>query len=352
MTKKGYQKRLPKVPAPPRPPVSPPIARTPVPPPTRRPTRRPARPAATPPVPVSTTPPATPPTTPQTTRPSTPPAARPADARPTASPTPPPSVPAPRASSERVAQPRVDEAGTPPVPAPAPSARRFSRAAVVGLVAVGLANLLLSGLIGYLVVSSLRDDAAPRRGPGAAGGGAGADPPGLPPADESYVETVVQPDGQVVVQQWIRTDAPLRRLRLALPPASGASALSASRIEVVADGLAAAGPKQITDRAAIYTFPPTTEVEVTYRILGAVTRSASAPGRALAHTTALDVTYSPRAEHETRVVRAAEVLALACSTTAQETPTPCGEDEGDGQWRVELDGPSVDDRVMAQLTLG
>ena len=68
--------------------------------------------------------------------------------------------------------------------------------------------------------------------------------------------------------------------------------------------------------------------------------------------TSLAVRYVPRVERETRVVRASEVLVLACSPSTGEPPEPCGKPDGDGEWRVDLTGQRVDDRVVAQLTLG
>ena len=324
MTKKGYQKGLPKVLAPPvpRPPAS---ARPTVPTPRASPEPVERRPTA------ATTAPAAPPTVPAA--PPTVPAAPPTVST---APAPTPTVPTPTVPTPTVPTPTV------------PTSGGRSRA-VVGLVAAGVATLLVAGLIGYLVVGAVQEDGGSTLRPEST---AGAAPPRPLTTDESYVEAVVRPDGQVVVHQWIRSGEPLRRLRLALPTVPGAESLSAAGVEVVADGLPVAGPDRITDRAATYFFPGTTNVQLTYRLLGAVERSDSAPGRALAIATTLDVGYSPRTERETRVVRAPEVLTLACSTTPDESPTPCGEHDGDGQWRVELAGPQVADRVIAQLTLG
>ena len=93
-------------------------------------------------------------------------------------------------------------------------------------------------------------------------------------------------------------------------------------------------------------------VEVTYRLSGAVERSDSADGRALALATTIDVRYPHRARSETRVVLAREVLALACTASADRPPVPCGQSSGADRWRVELDGREISSRVVAQLTLG
>ena len=110
-------------------------------------------------------------------------------------------------------------------------------------------------------------------------------------------------------------------------------------------GSAGVGAGRVT-----YRFAPATTVRLSYVLVGAVTVSDEETGRALALATALDVRYPHRPAVETRVVRAPAVLALACTPSVRRTPEPCGTTDGDG-WRVELTGPHVDDRVLAQVTL-
>ncbi len=74
-------------------------------------------------------------------------------------------------------------------------------------------------------------------------------------------------------------------------------------------------------------------------------------GRALALATTLVVQHASRPASETRVVRAPEVLALACAASVDVAPVPCGRAEDPGQWSVQLTGDHVDDRVVAQLTV-
>ena len=119
----------------------------------------------------------------------------------------------------------------------------------------------------------------------------------------------------------------------------------------MADGALVDGPATITGSGATYTFDETTDVQVRYVLTGAVVRSDSVGGRALALATRLDLRYSPPPEREIRVVIAAEVLSLACSASPDAAPVPCGQAESTDQWRVELTGPRVDDRVIAQVTL-
>ncbi len=251
----------------------------------------------------------------------------------------------------RVARPApaIDTVPARRKPAPAPPRRRRFAGRSVAVVALVLVGPLVAGLVGAFLL--LRPDVAedPDVEPGA------QRPPGVGSAsleaDESYVETRVLPSGELVVRQWIRPDQPVRRLRLALPEVPGAEVLSAHGVEVVADGEPVDGDDILTDRAADYVFDATTDLQVRYRLDGAVEFSDSVTGRALALATSLHVAYAPLAERETRVVSAAEVLSLACARTAAEPPVPCGKASGDDRWSVELEDPRVTDRVMAQVNL-
>ncbi len=168
--------------------------------------------------------------------------------------------------------------------------------------------------------------------------------------DESYVETRVQRDGDIVVRHWIRAREPIDRIALSPPEVTG-TVLSASRVRVLADDVRSAGPSTLTARGATYSFEESTDVELRYVLVGAVQRSESATGRALAVATTLDVRYSPRPGRETRVVHADAVLSMACVRAGSSTHEPCGFPQDSDRWRVDLTGPDVLDRVVAQLTL-
>lgn len=261
----------------------------------------------------------------------------------------PPSMPAPRRS------PELGEPSRPVVPAPpdlevaaTPVRQRRSRASIIGISAIVLINLAAAGFLVFVLTSATSD--TPERGlpPNVAA----PDPPRLLARRESYVETKVLPNGEVAVRQWIRAGEPIDQLSLALPSIAGMADLAATDVQVTAEGQPVDGPASISGRRVTYSFDPTVNLQVSYLLSGAVKRSSSAAGRALAMATTLDVTYAPRAEQETRVVRAPEVLSLACSSSPQEPPVPCGADYGDGQWRVELTGADVVDRVTAVLTIG
>ncbi|TGN66158.1 hypothetical protein EXE59_21035 [Nocardioides eburneiflavus] len=242
-----------------------------------------------------------------------------------------------------VAAPREPKPKPMPKPGPEPAGPRERRDKVV-LIAV--AWLVGIGVLAYALLAGLRDD------PADPGAGGPADPPrALAPA-EAYVDTRVLPAGDLVVRQWIRAREPLTALGLELPDLPGADDVSADQVEVVADGVVAAGPDRVTAAGATYTFEESTTVLVAYRLEGVVQVSDSVAGRALALATALDTAYAPKVERETRVVHGPEVLSLACSSQSDESPEPCGRDSGDGQWQVDLSGDRVDDRVLAQLNLG
>jgi hypothetical protein len=170
--------------------------------------------------------------------------------------------------------------------------------------------------------------------------------------DESYVDSRVLPTGEVTVRQWIRPGSAIRSVVLALPAVPGPVRLYADDVEVVAGGTSAEGPDRIAGGPATYTFDATTDVLVSYRLLGAVEVSDSSSGRALAVATSLETTYGTRAVRETRVVSATAVLSLACARTPERSPVPCGQADGADRWRVETTDARGTDRVLAQVDLG
>lgn len=257
----------------------------------------------------------------------------------------PPSPPAPRRSPETIKAPEPVEAPEAPEPVEQP---RRSRSSAVWIAATVLINLVAAGFLVF-VITGARTDAPEQSVPARLGA---AEPPRILAGRESYVETRVLANGTVAVRQFIRAGEPLDQLSLALPQIPGVEGLAAVRVRVMADGERVEGPRRITGRPVTYTFGRTVDLALSYRLTGAVTRSSSAEGRALAVATTLDLIYSPRVEQETRVVRATEVLTLACSSSPQDPPEPCGEDDGDGQWRVELAGAEVADRVTAAVNIG
>lgn len=169
---------------------------------------------------------------------------------------------------------------------------------------------------------------------------------------ESFAETSVTDSGDLIVTQWIHADDPLQQVELALPQVPGGAPLAADQVVVTADGDPVSGPTEISARPASYVLRDARLVQIDYRLVGAIERSASVEGRALAVATTLDVRYAPRPVRETRVVQAPEVLSLACTSSGQAAPAPCGASQRANQWSVELTGVGVRDRVIAQVTLG
>jgi hypothetical protein len=250
-----------------------------------------------------------------------------------------PRVPAPRSSPEEL------PVAAPPTSAAVPAPRRGRRGvgAVVAACLTGVAAFA-AGL--FLVPNVLGNGGEHPAGSGAASTDATTSPP-APVPGESYVETLVGADGDLAVRQWIRFAQPVDRLRLALPAVPGAAA---DRIVVTADGRAS-GPQRLSAGVATYTFGPTTDLRVSYRMTGVVTRSDPVAARALVLATSLVVRHPPRVRSETRAVRAAEVLSLACAPTPTTPPEPCGAAVSPDRWQVELTGTGVDDRVVAQVDL-
>jgi hypothetical protein len=180
--------------------------------------------------------------------------------------------------------------------------------------------------------------------------GGWAAPVGLE-AGEGYVETRVHGDGTMEVRQWIRADEPLERLRLRVPRVTSAGQLAADSIEVLADGVPVSGRTEISYFNAGYDLGGATEVEVRYRLVGAIERSDSAAGRALAVATGLETHFSPAPAREVRVVKAPEVLSLACAPSVDSPPVPCGTPDSAGAWHVDLAGERMSERVVASLTV-
>ena len=176
-------------------------------------------------------------------------------------------------------------------------------------------------------------------------------PVGLAP-DTSYVATKVEPNGDLVVQHWIRSEVPVFGMTLAMPRPAGAGVV-ADGIRVYADGSQVSGPRSVNGQEAYYAALGGQELYIRYRLAGALERSTSATGRALARVTALQVGTRRPLTEVSRWITGAEVLSLACAPVGREAaplPVPCGMPTSGG-WQVDLDGTRVDDDVIAQLDL-
>ena len=238
------------------------------------------------------------------------------------------------------------EAVTPPPrpPAPPPAAEEPGEPRVLALVLGAMVALALVAVAVFLV---LRDD-----GP-APSATREADPAPEPPvtlaARTSYVDTRVTPGGDLVVRQWLHGRSQMFGVELAPPPSVGA--LRVTDVVVLAGGRAAPGPDRLRRGRGSFAFTGSEDVYLSYRVQGAVERSDSAPGRALARLTSLEAQVTPGMVATTHAVRGGRVLALACaSRDPGAVPVPCGAPAGRG-WRVERAGAARDDVVIAQLDL-
>jgi hypothetical protein len=235
------------------------------------------------------------------------------------------------------------------LPAPEPHA---GRARLVGVIAA-VAALVLVTVVVVLVVFVGRDE--PNE-PSARG------PERVPPAPvdlaprSALVRARITASGDVEVRHWIRSASNLFGIGLSLPPgalaAGGSSAVRVRHVQVFANGAPALGPERLEKEREYYPFAAgTDDVFVTYDLVGAVERSDSVAGRALARVTALDIDVTPSLVTTTYAVSGGEMLNLACSAPQDgAVPFPCGEPSDSG-WQVRLTKAQRNDVVIAQLDL-
>lgn len=270
-------------------------------------------------------------------------------------PTPPPPKPLPQQVIPLPGAPPAPDRRRGPPPEPrvltvpgAPMPRATTRRNPRRPMGIGALVLVLS-MVALAVVLLARDtdDGAP------APEGRGRVPPSpvaLAP-DTSYVATRVRPNGALVVQHWIRSDVPVFGVTLEVPPAGGGR-LAARGVHVYADGTQISGDGSLQRSGAFYPALGAEDLYVRYRLVGAVVRSGSTPGRALARVTALHIGLSRPLKLVTRAVMG-DVLALACVPPGVESrpvPVPCGSPAANG-WQVDLEGDRVEESVQAQLDL-
>jgi hypothetical protein len=176
-------------------------------------------------------------------------------------------------------------------------------------------------------------------------------PPEEAPKVGSYVESRVAADGDVQVQQWVRSSTPLFAVRLEVPAVPGRRLPTASRVTVLGDQDILNPPTSVgvTGHRLFFNAPPRV-VYVKYTLQGAIERSPSVPGRALVRATALQIVYSPLDGPSRVSLAAKKVLSMACQSSPLEAPRPCG-GPGKGHWSVLLKGDARDDSVVAQVNV-
>jgi hypothetical protein len=180
-------------------------------------------------------------------------------------------------------------------------------------------------------------------------------PPVAVAADTSYIRTTVLRSGVLRVEHWIHTRAFVYAVTLQVPqvPEVPSGEITYSHVVLASAGhqLPATGAHAGT-AGHRFPLPPTKMLYVRYDLSGAVRRTGSTAGRALARLTSLDVHLDTPLSGSTRVIRGADILALACYPRgSQAVPVPCGSRHGE-TWRLHLGPRSEATRVMAQLDLG
>jgi hypothetical protein len=230
-----------------------------------------------------------------------------------------------------------------------PASTWRTRALRGGLVAAGL--VLAASLVGggiWLTTSG--GTTSPTR---LARSGTYQSPVRLAP-NTSYVQTRVLPSGDLVVTHWIRSRRPVYWVRIRTPQVLGLApgAVKVQDVTLASDGLLSSVVAQPPGlRLRTYAVPAAHTLFVRYRVSGAVERSRSAEGRALARLTALDVSIGEPLVETTQRVVGAQVLALACTPAGPRAlAVPCGTVDH-GSWQVRLARAHRDQQVSAQVDL-
>jgi hypothetical protein len=177
-------------------------------------------------------------------------------------------------------------------------------------------------------------------------------PPVEPPDGGSYLEVTVLDSGDLEVDQWVRSSAPLTALRLSVPadPLVG-DAVVASDLRVSADGAEADVPTSPGAAPVVITLADVHQVHLTYRLSGAVLRSPSRADRALARTVSLDVDLNGEPGREPARIRFQDATALAVICDDGGGQVPCGRRDDTGDWRVRAADSGAEHRVTALLAL-
>lgn len=181
-----------------------------------------------------------------------------------------------------------------------------------------------------------------------------ADPPALLPRAGSYVDSRILPNGDIRIEHWVRSRTPIVEIQLVMPHGDGpGGAPRATDVDVAGELFQVSAWAIVTNSAAYPLDYPSRIVRVRYTLVGAVVRSPSVPGRALARVTSADMGYIPEQDGPRMVrIHAPEVLNVACRAPMQEAdPRPCGSPLGTS-WQVKLQGADRHDEVSAQVNLG
>ncbi|SDR74072.1 hypothetical protein SAMN04488570_0225 [Nocardioides scoriae] len=216
--------------------------------------------------------------------------------------------------------------------------------------AVVAAALVVGLVLAALVVAQLVRVDVPATLPRASAASVRFAPPAVVPAGSELVRTRVLASGQLRVDHWVRPSGPAGSFVLAVPP-SVAGGVEARDVRVATDSGVQDAPTTVGDRGRRYAFAATSSLHVSYVLTGAVTRSGSVPGRALARTTSLELGLRRERLATTVRVEGGRLLAAACAPVgAPERSRPCGRAGGEG-WAVSLPRSARPQVVAAQLDL-
>ncbi len=150
---------------------------------------------------------------------------------------------------------------------------------------------------------------------------------------------------------WISTSAPMDRFRLRPPSSPGLAdtVVDVEDLVVVADGVPLDAATIATDEPSA--LPSARRLYVRYRLAGALQRTGSVDGRALAAVTSLGVGLEGRSLPRTQSFPGGRVMTLAClGQGARAVPDSCGT-YVEGAWQVSSGAGEVPVTVIAQLDL-
>jgi len=277
------------------------------------------------------------------------------------------SGPSPQPELARDSQPRVQSPPTmPPPPVSSSRAVTYSRTStfgdlrddsVVGRVALVAAVVAVIGLVYF----AWQDGGAPS-GDRAPDWSLLTDLPAELPRAGSYADSRILANGDIRVDHWVRTRTPMREIELVVPRGDGPGGAPRATdvrvaIQLIEGSIGSVYAEHeygstVVGRSAVYPLTyPSRIVRLRYTLVGAVVRSPSAPGRALARFTSVGLVYMPADGPRMVRIRAPEVLNVACRAPSPEAvPRPCGSPAGKS-WQVRLQGADRDEEVSAQVNL-
>jgi hypothetical protein len=222
----------------------------------------------------------------------------------------------------------------------------------LGAVAVVVALVLVG------VHALTRDDSTPHGSSTPRSRGTVPPTPSEAPSKGMYVVSSINADGEVDVQTWVHAPQPISQLTMTTtdPDLLPGSVESLDLVVRTMDGKVVARRDSIgTNRQTVRLREPAADLYFSYTVDGAMDdASSTVPGRRLARVLGMDVDYEGVSSGLVRrlVTASGTVLNVAClrpRSGFQAAPRACGKPFGDGDWMVDLRGPDVRDRLLAQV---